>query len=155
MSRKPRSAADVNRSTMRGRKRSRRHRGPKSCAVPGPRDISGTTDNYVSNEITVPGLNAAAAWKSLNDTAAWPDYYSNVSDIRFHDGHGPTLQATRFRFTTFQFPVEAEVVEYVAPDEGELARIAWHGWVEGDAKTRLDVHHAWLFEDCRADVSGS
>jgi hypothetical protein len=25
--------------------------------------------------------------------------------------------------------------------------VAWHGWVEGDAETRLDVHHAWLIED--------
>ncbi|MEX3936372.1 hypothetical protein AB4Y32_32095 [Paraburkholderia phymatum] len=25
--------------------------------------------------------------------------------------------------------------------------MAWHGWVEGDAQSRLDPHHAWLFED--------
>jgi hypothetical protein len=25
--------------------------------------------------------------------------------------------------------------------------VAWHGWVEGDAESRLDVHHAWLLED--------
>lgn len=53
----------------------------------------------------------------------------------------------RFRFTTFGFPVEAQVTEYVPPVEGEAARIAWHGWVEGDANSRLDVIHAWLFED--------
>ncbi|HCJ7327435.1 TPA: SRPBCC domain-containing protein, partial [Enterobacter hormaechei subsp. xiangfangensis] len=48
---------------------------------------------------------------------------------------------------TFGFPVEAQVTEYVPPVEGEAARIAWHGWVEGDANSRLDVIHAWLFED--------
>jgi hypothetical protein len=53
----------------------------------------------------------------------------------------------RFRFHTFGFPVEAEVSEYVPPREGEPARIAWHGWVEGDVQTRLDVIHAWLLED--------
>ncbi|MDU4555178.1 MAG: SRPBCC domain-containing protein, partial [Enterobacter sp.] len=45
------------------------------------------------------------------------------------------------------FPVEAQVTEYVLPVDGEAARIAWHGWVEGDASSRLDVIHAWLFED--------
>jgi hypothetical protein len=39
------------------------------------------------------------------------------------------------------------VTEYVPPVDGEAARIAWHGWVEGDANSRLDVIHAWLFED--------
>jgi hypothetical protein len=33
------------------------------------------------------------------------------------------------------------------PADGEAARIAWHGWVEGDENGRLDVIHAWLFED--------
>ncbi len=108
----------------------------------------GTTDNYVSNEIIVARLSAIDVWPFLNNTSAWPTYYSNASDIRFHDGTGPELsKGARFRFTTFGFPVEAEVTEYVPPIAGEPARVAWHGWVEGDAETRLDVHHAWLFED--------
>lgn len=61
---------------------------------------------------------------------------------------GPELsKGARFRFTTFGFPVEAEVTEYVPPAAGQPARVAWHGWVEGDADHRLDVHHAWLLED--------
>jgi hypothetical protein len=110
--------------------------------------LPGTTDNYVSNEITVAGLSAAEVWTYLNDTRAWPGYYENVADIRFHGDSGPRLSAgARFRFTTFSFPVEAEVIEYVPPTTGQPARVAWHGWVEGDADSRLDVHHAWLFED--------
>jgi hypothetical protein len=110
--------------------------------------IPGFTDNYVSNEITVAGLSAAEIWAQLNDTRAWAGYYSNASDIIFHDGSGPFLsKGARFRFTTFGFLVEAEVMEYVPPTTGRPARIAWHGWVEGDADHRLDVHHAWLFED--------
>ncbi|MBV7536580.1 SRPBCC domain-containing protein [Duganella sp. sic0402] len=113
-----------------------------------PAYLPGTTDNYVSNEITVAGLSAAEVWRQLDDTRAWPGYYSNASGIRFYDGGGPLLSAgARFRFTTFGFAVEAEVVEYVPPANGQAARIAWHGWVEGDATSRLDVHHAWLFED--------
>jgi hypothetical protein len=108
----------------------------------------GTTDNFVSNEVIVKDLTAIAVWPYLNDTAAWPTYYSNVSDIRFHDSSGPKLRKNaRFRFTTFSFPVEAEVTEYEPPAVGMPARVAWHGWVEGDAENRLDVHHAWLIED--------
>jgi 3-hydroxyisobutyrate dehydrogenase len=110
--------------------------------------LPGTTDNYVSNEIIVASLTAAEVWPLLNNTSAWPTYYSNASEIRFHDGTGPELsQGSRFRFTTFGFPVEAEVTEYEPPAAGKPARVAWHGWVEGAAETRLDVHHAWLFED--------
>ncbi len=53
------------------------------------RFLPGTTDNYVSNETIVAGLRAADVWPWLNDTAAWPACYGNVSDIRFHDGSGP------------------------------------------------------------------
>jgi hypothetical protein len=110
--------------------------------------LPGTTDNYVSNEVIVAGLSAAQAWSCLDDTSLWPTYYANASEIRFHDGSGPRLsRRARFRITTFGFPVEAEVTEYEPPAEGRPRRVAWHGWVEGDAVTRLDVHHAWLFQD--------
>jgi hypothetical protein len=121
----------------------------KQSAIIWPNDyLPGTTDNFASNEIIVAGLSAKEIWAQLNDTTLWPGYYSNAEDIRFHDGSGPELSANaRFRFTTFGFPVEALVTEYVPPVDGEAARIAWHGWVEGDANSRLDVIHAWLFED--------
>lgn len=110
--------------------------------------LPGTTDNYVSNEIIVAGLSAAEVWPYLANSNAWPTYYRNASEIRFHDGSGPTLsKGARFRFTTFGFPVEGEVIEYDAPAAGKPGRVAWHGWVEGDSEGRLDVHHAWLIED--------
>ena len=110
--------------------------------------LPGTTDNFASNEIIVVGVTASEIWDQLNDTTRWPAYYSNAQDIRFHDNSGPLLSdGARFRFTTFGFPVEAEVTEYVPPVAGKAARVAWHGWVDGDAQSRLDVIHAWLFED--------
>jgi len=110
--------------------------------------LPGTTDNFVSNEVIVAGLSTADIWPLLNDATAWPTYYDNASDIRFHDGKGPELNAdARFRFATFGFPVEAKVTEYVPPAASQPARVAWHGWAEGDAQTRLDVIHAWLIED--------
>lgn len=108
--------------------------------------LPGTTDNYVSNEIIVAGLSAVQVWPQLAQPLLWPGYYRNAGEIVFHDGAGPELGAgVRFRFTTFGFPVEAEVTECQPPAPGRPARMAWHGWVDGD--DRLDVHHAWLFED--------
>lgn len=110
----------------------------------------GTTDNYVSNEVIVAGLTAAEVWPYLNDTSTWSAHYRNVADIRFHGGSGHELhKGARFCFTTFGFPVEAEVTEHEPPADGKPARLAWHGWVEGSAGIALDVHHAWLIEDLR------
>lgn len=106
------------------------------------------TDNFVSNEIIVPGLTSAKVWACLIDTSKWPAYYSNALDIIFHDGKGPGLSmGSRFQFTTFGLIVQAEVTEFVPPAEGTPARIAWHGWIEGAPEKQLDVLHAWLFEN--------
>jgi len=110
--------------------------------------IPGSTDNYVSNEIIVPGLSANDVWPQLNRPEQWPIYYRNASEIVFYDEDGSELKlGTRFRFTTFGFKVEAEVVEHESPMAGKAGRVAWHGWVEGNADNRLDVHHAWLIEN--------
>lgn len=108
----------------------------------------GFTDNYCSNEVIVAGLSVADVWTFLNNTNHWTTYYNNVADIRFYDGSGPELSpGARFHFSTFGFPIEAEVTEYVPAANGKPARLAWHGWAEGDEETRLDVIHAWLLED--------
>lgn len=111
--------------------------------------VPGFTDNYCSNEVIVKGLATEDVWPLLNTPSLWPTYYGNCADIRFHDHPGPDLKiGVRFFFSTFGFPVEARVVEHVAPVPGQPGRIAWHGWsgAEGTAD-RLDVHHAWLIED--------
>lgn len=109
--------------------------------------IPGFCDNFASNEVIVAGLSTAEVWPLLNTPALWPTWYENAADIRFFHGKGPQLaQDVRFYFTTFGFPVEAQVTEHVAPAAGEPARVAWHGW-SGEGETRLDVHHAWLLED--------
>lgn len=109
--------------------------------------VPGFTDNFCSNEVIVAGLATADIWPLLNIPERWPTYYENAADTRFYDGKGPELEAeARFFFSTFGFPVEAQVVEHVPPVIGQPARIAWHGW-SGEGKDRLDVHHAWLIED--------
>lgn len=111
--------------------------------------VPGFTDNYCSNEVIVAGLTTEDIWPFLNIPTRWPDYYKNSADVRFYDDKGPELEnGVRFFFSTFGFPVEAQVVEHVAPIKGQPARVAWHGWSgEEGAVDRLDVHHAWLIED--------
>lgn len=113
--------------------------------------LPGTTENFASNEVIVAGLTAADVWPLLSFPAAWPTYYANSANTRFHDGKGPELAANdRFYFETFGFPVEARCVEFIPPTNGEPGRVAWHGWA-GEGENRLDVHHAWLIEDLPGD----
>lgn len=111
--------------------------------------VPGFTDNFVSNEMIISGLNVNDVWPLLSQPLLWPQYYKNSADVRFYDNKGPELEnEVCFYFSTFGFPVEAQVVEFVPPAEGKPARLAWHGWSgEEDTAQRLDVHHAWLLED--------
>lgn len=111
--------------------------------------LPGFTDNFVSNEVIISGLTVSELWPWLSQPFSWPQYYKNAADIRFYDNKGPELENNvRFYFSTFGFPVDAQVVEYVAPMADQAARIAWHGWAgEENSAERLDVHHAWLLED--------
>ncbi len=114
--------------------------------------LPGTTDNFASNEIIVTGLTMKQIWPYIANPLKWPTYYQNASDIHFYNVEGPELEeGAKFRFVTFGLTVEAEVTEFVPPLEGQPARIAWHGWCEGTVEEKLDVHHAWLFEDLEGD----
>ncbi|MCW3806804.1 hypothetical protein [Plebeiibacterium marinum] len=121
----------------------------KQNAIVFPEEYTpGTTDNYCSNEVIVKGLTTQEVWKYLANPFAWPEYYPNSSNVEFLNSNDRELfDGVRFRFKTFGFPIEAQVTEFVPPCENEAARLAWHGWAEGDEETRLDVIHAWLIED--------
>lgn len=111
--------------------------------------VPGFTDNFVANEMIVSGLSVNEVWPLLSHPFMWPSYYKNAADVRFYDDKGPELEdGVRFHFSTFGFPIEAQVVEFVPPVAGQPARLAWHG-ASGAENTsqRLDVHHAWLVED--------
>lgn len=110
--------------------------------------LPGETDNFCSNEVIVKGLTTADVWPLLVNAYVWSSYYANSSDVKLPEG-AEQLQADMvFSFKTFGFPVDAQVVEFVAPKANEPARIAWYGWAgEMNTDERLDVHHAWLIED--------
>lgn len=109
--------------------------------------LPGTTDNFVSNEVIVKDLKAEDVCPYLTHATVWEKYYSNSSNARYkEEGKTELYPNAPFFFKTFGFPIDAEVVEFEAPKDG-IARIAWHGWAEGDADHQLDVIHAWLLEE--------
>ncbi|WDE02516.1 SRPBCC domain-containing protein [Thalassomonas actiniarum] len=109
--------------------------------------VPGFADNFCSNEVIVAGLTVKDVWPFLVTPSLWPTYYKNSGNTHVKDDKGPQLaDGTAFSFETFGFPVECEVVEYVAPVDGQAARIAWRGW-SGEGAGRIDVYHAWLLEE--------
>ncbi|MDE7370355.1 MAG: SRPBCC domain-containing protein [Desulfovibrio sp.] len=110
--------------------------------------LPGTTDNFCSNEVIVKDLPVRAVWDALIHPLLWPGYYANSSDIEFPAGEtGNVLHmGCVFRFKTFGFPIDAEVIQFEEPGDGRVGRLSWHGWAEGDKDHRLDVVHAWLIE---------
>ena len=110
--------------------------------------LPGTTDNFVSNEVIAKGLTVSEVWKYLVDTAQWEKYYDNATNIELTNQDDTVLHfGERFRFDTFGFPIDAQVMEYVAPSEDDqTARLSWHGWNDGDEDSSIDVYHAFLIE---------
>lgn len=111
--------------------------------------LPGKTDNFVSNEVITSDLSIKDIWKNLVDTAQWPKYYDNAANIVPEIKDDTTLHfGEHFRFDTFGFPIDAQVMELVEPvTNSKEARIAWHGWQDGDKDTALDVYHAFLIEE--------
>lgn len=112
------------------------------------RFLPGTTDNFVSNEVIASDLTTVDVWHYLVDTSKWEHYYDNASNIKLTNGENSLLHyAEHFHFDTFGFPIDAQVMELVAPsDDDSTARLAWHGWNKGDEDSSIDVYHAFLIE---------
>lgn len=109
--------------------------------------LPGTTDNFVSNEVIVAEVSLEDVWQNLVDTSKWESYYDNAANIVLEDKADTYLHfAEYFHFDTFGFPIDAQVMELIEPLDGKVARIAWHGWQNGDAETQFDVYHAFLIE---------
>ncbi|MFV0288494.1 MAG: SRPBCC domain-containing protein [Mycoplasmatales bacterium] len=111
----------------------------------------GNTDNFVSNEIIIKGVTAQTAWKYIVDTKLWPLYYDNVSKIELENNSNYLVNELKFNFNTFEFLVQAQVKELQAPTETSPGRIGWYGLCAGDENNRLEVYHAFLFENVAND----
>ncbi|KRM11180.1 SRPBCC domain-containing protein [Paucilactobacillus suebicus] len=109
--------------------------------------LPGTTDNFVSNEVIATDITLQDVWQNLVDTSKWESYYDNAKNIDLDDKSNNLLHfAEHFHFDTFGFPIDAQVMELVAPTDGKTARISWHGWQNGNKDTQFDVYHAFVIE---------
>ena len=54
--------------------------------------VPGFTDNFVSNEMIISGLNVNDVRPLLCQPLLWPEYYKNSADVRFYDNKGPELE---------------------------------------------------------------
>ena len=107
--------------------------------------LPGYTDNFVSNEVIVRDVPYQAVLDNLLDASKWPGYYSNCADIHMYNQEDTMLrEGTRFRFKTFGFDVESEVIQCSVSDR--LLRLSWHGWNEAEGDGHLEVCHAWIVE---------
>ncbi|GAA9989070.1 hypothetical protein VN1001_14710 [Helicobacter pylori] len=107
--------------------------------------IPGETDNFVSNEVIVKGLDFNKVVQHLRDASHWEKYYKNSENIHMHNQDNTILKdKTRFCFETFGFLIEAQVEEFELKDT--ILRLAWRGWNETKGDEYLEVYHAWLVE---------
>ncbi|WP_313386816.1 hypothetical protein [Chishuiella sp.] len=121
----------------------------KQNAIIFPKEyLPGATDNFCSNELIVKNISIEKVWKNLINPFLWPLYYKNSSDINFKNKEDRELYLNViFNFKTFGFPISAKVIEFDPPENNQPARLAWHGWSEGNEESKIDVHHAWLIEN--------
>ncbi|MGL2803144.1 SRPBCC domain-containing protein [Helicobacter pylori] len=104
--------------------------------------IPGETDNFVSNEVIVKGLDFNKVVQHLRDASCWEKYYKNSGNVHMHNQDNTILKdKTRFRFETFGFLIEAQVEEFELKDT--ILRLAWRGWNEAKGDEYLEAYHAW------------
>ncbi|GAA7664857.1 hypothetical protein HpMMM63_15150 [Helicobacter pylori] len=107
--------------------------------------IPGETDNFVSNEVIVKGLDFNKVVQHLRDASHWEKYYKNSGNVHVYNQDDTILKdKTRFRFETFGFLIEAQVEEFELKDT--ILRLAWRGWNEAKGDGYLEAYHAWLVE---------
>lgn len=107
--------------------------------------IPGETDNFVSNEVIVKGLDFNKVVQHLRDASHWEKYYKNSGNVHvYHQDNTILKDKTRFRFETFGFLIEVQVEEFELKDA--ILRLAWRGWNEAKGDEYLEAYHAWLVE---------
>ena len=90
---------------------------------------------FAHNEIAI-AASPERVWWWLIRAAAWPQWYSNSSDVTFLSGVPPDLAPdTAFRWKTFGAWVTSRVLVFEPPHE--------LGW---DARGVLNAYHGWIIE---------
>jgi hypothetical protein len=90
-------------------------------------------DLFAHNAVVI-NAPAKSIWATLIAAAAWPEWYSNASDVVIDDPSGGLGEDVTFSWTTFGLKTASKVAE-CAPYE----RLGWYG--NGD---QLRAYHTWL-----------
>jgi hypothetical protein len=90
-------------------------------------------DLFAHNAVVI-NAPTKSIWATLIAAAAWPEWYSNASDVVIDDPSGQLGQDVTFSWTTFGLKIASKVAE-CAPYE----RLGWYG--NGD---QLRAYHTWL-----------
>jgi hypothetical protein len=90
-------------------------------------------DVFAHNAIVI-NAPAQNIWATLIAAAAWPNWYSNASDVVIDDPSVQLGEDVNFSWTTFGLKITSKVAKF-AP----YARLGFYG--NGD---RLRAYHTWL-----------
>lgn len=118
--------------------------------------LPGTTDCYVSNQTVVKGVPVANVWKALLDPLLYPKFYKDIKEASFVDKSqkvlGPDSKfLLRFDLGGKIVTIHCEIIEFVAPEQGKVGRITWHGLINGDNGPLLNFVQAFLVESLAGD----
>jgi hypothetical protein len=106
----------------------------RSADIRWPADFDPVhADLFAHNDIVI-NAPAKSIWTTLIAAAAWPDWYSNASDVVVDDPSGQLSGDVTFSWTTFGLTIAGKVAEF-AP----CTRLGWYG--NGD---QLRAYHTWL-----------
>jgi len=92
-------------------------------------------DLFAHNDIVI-AAPPGKIWEHLIRAAAWPEWYSNASDITVHAPGGLLGAGVVFDWITFGAPIHSTVHEFEP-----TTRIGWYGETD-----QWQAYHTWLLE---------
>lgn len=94
--------------------------------------------SYADAGVEVKGISAERIWRNLTNISVWPRMYKDIVDIQYEDSsdNDPHL----FDKAQFNYDLDdgskvvAQVIEFVAPKDDRVGRLAYQGTVMRDGK---------------------
>lgn len=94
----------------------------RSADIRWPVDFDPVHADLFAHNAVVINAPAKSIWATLIAAAAWPNWYSNASDVLIDDSSGQLGQDVSFSWTTFGLKIASKVAEF-AP----YSRLGWYG----------------------------
>ena len=108
----------------------------RSAHIHWPQDIvPEQADLFAHNDIVI-AAPPGKIWERLIHATAWPDWYSNASDVTVNASSGLLGAGVTFDWITFGAPIHSTVHEFEP-----TARVGWYGETD-----QWLAYHTWLLE---------